>query len=400
MVSLFTALVLVAGALQSAPSDRAAAEQMARSGDAAKALAIFHRIVEQDVDDIEARSWAARLALRLGRLAEAEAEFRELLRRHPGDTDAQIGLGATLTRKGEWRQALTVLSEAEHGAGDNPDLFGALARAYRRGGDHGRAMTYFSRARALVPADPDAVDGFEAAARAFGHSVTLEGFGEHASSGSELASGSADAAVRVVPRLHVTAQLRVQSGPGYSDVIRGAGVRWQAGRATVAGGHVLWGPGNAALASSDVSAEAVHYLGRLTAGGNLRVLRYRGIDVLALSPMLMWERDHRWRFDGRYTYSHTRFDSGESAGDHSAVFRSTFRAWRRASVYATYAYGIENFEQLTADRIGSLAATTAAGGFRIELPSLTMVSTTWEHQWRSNDTVIDRVTVSLGQFWP
>jgi len=400
MVSLFAALVLIAGALQPAPPDRAAAEEMARSGETAKALAIFLRIVEQDPGDIEARSWAARLALRLGRLAEAEAGFREVLRSHPDDTDAQIGLGVTLTRKGAWRQALAVLSQAEHRAGDNADLFGALARAYRRGGDHARAMTYFSRARTLAPSDPDVVAGFESAARGFGHSVTLEGFGEHVSSGSDLASGSVEGVARVVPRLHVRGQARVQRGPAYSDLLGGPGVRWQIGAATQVGGHVLLGPGNASLATSDVAAEAVHYVRSFAAGGSLRVLRFGTTDVLALSPVLSWDYGDRWRFDGRYTYSRARFQSGHSSGDHSAMGRGTFQGWRRLSIDATYAYGIESFEQLTADRLGSLASTTAAGGLRIFLPSLTTVAAGWEHQWRSNDTVVNRVTVSLTQFWP
>ena len=67
---------------------------------------------------------------------------------------------------------------------------------------------------------------------------------------------------------------------------------------------------------------------------------------------------------------------------------------------AAYAYGIESFEDLTADRLGSLGTTTLAGGVRIDVPSLTRITTTWEHQWRSNDTRIDRVTVSVVQSIP
>jgi hypothetical protein len=65
-----------------------------------------------------------------------------------------------------------------------------------------------------------------------------------------------------------------------------------------------------------------------------------------------------------------------------------------------YAYGIESFEDLTADRLGSLGASTAAVGMRIGMPSLTVLHTTWEHQWRSNDTTLDRVTVALVQSFP
>ena len=67
---------------------------------------------------------------------------------------------------------------------------------------------------------------------------------------------------------------------------------------------------------------------------------------------------------------------------------------------AAYAYGIESFEDLTADRLRSLGADTVALGLRIRLPSLTWLSTAWEHQWRSNDTRMDRLTVSIVQSFP
>jgi len=35
---------------------------------------------------------------------------------------------------------------------------------------------------------------------------------------------------------------------------------------------------------------------------------------------------------------------------------------------------------------------------RIDTPSLTRITAIWEHQWRSNDTQLDRVTVSLVQY--
>ena len=79
------------------------------------------------------------------------------------------------------------------------------------------------------------------------------------------------------------------------------------------------------------------------------------------------------------------------------LLRETFRAWRRVDVTATYAYGIESFEDLTADRIGNLGANTIAATLQFRLPSLTSVATTWEHQWRSNDSRLDRLTVLVMQ---
>lgn len=85
--------------------------------------------------------------------------------------------------------------------------------------------------------------------------------------------------------------------------------------------------------------------------------------------------------------------------DHSFLFRETWRGWHRVSLNAAGAYGIDSFENLTAERIASLAITTAAAGVQIRLPSLSAVAAAWEHQWRSNDTAVDRVTVTFVQAW-
>jgi len=89
--------------------------------------------------------------------------------------------------------------------------------------------------------------------------------------------------------------------------------------------------------------------------------------------------------------------TGRSEGDHSIMLRETWQGWRRAALQATYAYGIESFEDLTRERLSSLGATTAAAGVRVDLPSLTRITATWEHQWRSNDSHIDRFAASLVQ---
>ena len=81
------------------------------------------------------------------------------------------------------------------------------------------------------------------------------------------------------------------------------------------------------------------------------------------------------------------------------LLRETFRAWRRVDLTVTYAYGIESFEDLTADRIGNLGANTVAATLQFRLPSLTSVATTWERQWRSNDTRLDRLTVLMVQWF-
>jgi hypothetical protein len=387
-------------AAQLAVPDRQHAEELARAGQTAEALALFMRLVEINPSDIEARLWVARLDLRVGRVAEAESTFRAVLAEHPDDIDASIGLGMTLTRKGAWADALAVLQRVEAAAGNNADLFAALARAYRRGGDDARALDYFRRARALAPDDPDIALGFEVVTRAYGHWIGLAGLGEWGAPGTSVTSGSIFGDLRVAPRLHLEAGVRTQHGPGYSDAIGGAGFVWRAARATTLTVRAVGGSGNTALASRDLSAGVIHYAGRLEAGGNVRQIAFNDVDVLAISPVLAWDAD-RWRLDARYTYSQSAFHAADtSSGNHSVLLRETGRFWRRAAVQAAYAYGIESFEDLTADRIGSLGATTLAGGLQFDARSLTRITATWEHQWRSNDTEINRVTLSLVQFVP
>jgi YaiO family outer membrane protein len=398
-VSLAAAL-LVSVLAQALAADRSRAEQLARTGHNAESLALFERIAAGNPDDTEARLWVARLQLRVGRTKEAEAGFRAVVKEHPADVDARIGLGMALTRAGEWQEALDVLRRAERDArDDNSDLHGALARAYRRAGDDRLALNHFERARALAPDDPDLVDGYEATAHVYGHSIEIEGFGEGGA--SDARSGSMTLGVRVHPRLRLDGSARVQRRAGSSDALGGAGSLWRVSRSTTLAARLLGGSGNVSLPNADLMTEVINYSGAFEVGGSFRGLSFSGAGVVALSPQWAWDPGGRWRFDSRYTYSRSSFETtNESTGDHSVLLRETWRGWRRVSVTAAYAYGIESFEDLTADRLQSLDASTVALGLRIRLPSLTFLSTAWEHQWRSNDTRMDRFTLSIVQSFP
>ena len=399
MVGMLVPLALALSMTGQSPStDRNVAEQLARSGQTIEALAIFERIVAEHPTDVESRLWIGRLHLRMGRTEEAEAGFRAVLLEHPSDVDASIGLGAALTRRNAWKEALAVLLEVEPKAGANADLFGALARAYRRAGDDRRALDYYTRAKRLAPADPDVVDGFEATAHAYGHSVAFEGFGE--AGASDARSGAVAAVMRIRPRLRVEGLARVHRRAGTSETLVGGGARWRVKRSTDVA--VLWtgGSDNTSLPTGDLMTAVLHYVGVFEIGGSVRRMSFDGVDVIAASPLLAWDTG-RWRLDARYTFSQSSFDAtSESSGDHSVLLRETWRGWRRVDVNVAYAYGIESFEDLTADRLRNLGATTIAAGLRIRLPSLTFLTTTWEHQWRSNDTRLDRLTLSVVQAIP
>jgi len=313
----------------------------------------------------------------------------------PGeDIDARIGAALALLRQGAWQEALPLLRDVERKAGENADLFHALALAYRRSGDDGRALEYYTRAKALSPADPDVSSGLDNVLRAYGHSIAIETFNEQQPE-DVVASVAIAASVRVNPRVHVESRLRAQHRSESVDVLAGGGIRWRAGRVTNVGARALAGPANTVLATSDISAELVTYTGAFEWGGSARAVTFAGSAVAATSAMLAWEPG-AWRLDGRYTYSRSRFDeSGDAGSDHSALLRGTWHAWRRVSLVATAAYGIESFETLTADRVDALAAATGGAGVRLRTASVADVHLTWEHQWRADATATDRITLAV-----
>jgi tetratricopeptide (TPR) repeat protein len=394
--------VLIAAALlQAADAQRARAIQLARAGQPAEAIRLFEEIVARDPGDVDARLWVARLELRLGHVEKAEAGFRDVLAAHPKDVDAHIGLGGVLTRKGAWQEALDMLHAAEADAGANGDLFAAIARASRRGGDDRAALEYYTRALAVSREDPDVVDGYENVARTYGHWIAVDGYHQQVTPGDGIGGSSVQGDVRASPRVHLQGGFRAQKSEAYSDAIGGGGFLWRAGRATNVSFHAAGGSGNEALPNADLGGYALHYAGIFEMGVAARRLSFDGVSVAALSPLLSLDGGGRWRLDGRYTYSRSHFtQSGTARGDNSGSIRATLRGWRRVWINGSYAYGIESFENLTADRVDQLGAHTLAGGARVNLHTLTVLNATWEHQWRSNDSRLDRVTVSVAQFFP
>jgi YaiO family outer membrane protein len=395
LIPLATALVL-SMTYQSPSTDRNLAEQLARSGRTVEALAIFERIVAEHPTDVEVRLWIARLQLRMGRTEEAEAGFRAVVLEHPSDVDARIGLGMALTRRDAWQEALEILRGAEQDAGENADLFAALARAYRRAGDDRRAAAYFRRAMAIAPGDSDLAEGYEATIRAIGNAFEFEGLAE--SGVSDARSFSLTGSVRVTPRLLLEGIVRLQERNGSSDAIGGGGGIFRVNRSTNLDFRVGGGVNNVSLANGDATAEIRHYRGPFEVGFNFRYLSFTDAKVASSSPVLAWDTGEQWRLAARYTYSFSSFRStGDTSGDHSVLVRETFRASHRLDMTATYAYGIESFEDLTADRIRNLGAQTVAASVRVRMATLTTAAATWEHQWRSDDSRLDRLTVLLVQ---
>jgi YaiO family outer membrane protein len=381
--------------------ERSEAERLARIGRHAEALAAFERIAASDPADVESRLWIGRLQLWMGRTGDAEVTFRAVLRDHPRDVDARIGLGSALTRTGRTDEAIAVLEGTRADAGENADLFAALARAYRNAGRPRAARDQFARAHDLAPNDQDILDGLEAVRRTYDHSASFEGYGETVpDAGWDSGDGALTLRLRANERLHFAGAARVHRSSGVTDSQFGGGAEYLAGRGMLFSATVLGGPDNESLPVFSAAAEVARYSGSTEIGGGLRFLRFQTTDVTALSASAAWDDGGPWRTDARYTYSRSSFEpDGRTAGDHSILLRALRRQWRRVWVEGSYAHGAESFDVLTADRVDSFDADTVALGLRVLTPSLLVLTSTWEHQWRSNGQTLDRVTCAVVQFF-
>ena len=100
----------------------------------------------------------------------------------------------------------------------------------------------------------------------------------------------------------------------------------------------------------------------------------------------------------RYYRSESEFlPFGRRAGNDSGAILGRWQAARRLSLGAAYARGNESFDIVSVDRLGRFRADTVAGGVRIDLRSLTSFAVGVEHQWRTGDRQLTRVTFDLVQ---
>src|SRR5207344_2002882 len=157
----------------------------------------------------------------------------------------------------------------EPDAGQNADLFYALGLAHRRAGDDERGLEYYDRARKLSPDDQDIEAGYEHTLRAYGHSITFEGFSEFGLGDANRASGFLGGVVRVVPKLHIGGSIRVQGQSGDTDTIGGGNLDWRAGRTTNVVVQVLGGAGNISLPTSDIAGAVVNSVGAFEIGASV-----------------------------------------------------------------------------------------------------------------------------------
>lgn len=368
------------------------AEALAREGQHAEALTAFQQLVSANPRDLRGRLWIARLHGLMGNPELAEPVYRSITLEDPGSIEAALGLGNTLVALGRFDDAIDALERAEKLDPRNAETLQALSRAHRMAGHTARAVLY-SEVAAQASPGAGTQQTLEQARRAHDHVVQLSSFAEQYDTGvQETASGDLRVNFRLDERFRVVGRGQYQRKFRFSDQRGGGGFEWRWRPETSIMSSVLIGPGNIVLPRVDVHSQLAHTYGPARWTASYRFVDFASSKVSVLSPMVTWWATPRVSFDLEYHLALTRFDAVSGTTDnHTGTLRMGYLLTPRIHVHAAGTRGTDNFDTLSPDRIGAFQATTAEGGVRIDLRSLTSFEAVYQHQWRRSGIEMRRL---------
>jgi YaiO family outer membrane protein len=394
------AAIILAAALAAGPQlSFEDAQQLARRGDTAHALEAFQALAAANPSDFDSRVWIGRLLARLGRREEATAILRAVIAESPGQVDARVALGAVLLMRGLVDEAWAVVEDAEALAPRSSDVLGLKGRTLRRLGRPSEALAALDAAHALSPADGDIAIVRERTRRIVAHRAHAGVARESSPDGIPAASiVDADVDLHVDDDLRVFGRLQWQDRAGFRDARAGGGVERRLRPGLLGRAALLIAPGSERVARADVGGDLETAAGRTQPAIGVRYLHFAAARVWIVAPSISVDLSDDVAIAVRYYRSESTFEpSGQRAGNDSGAVMGRWQVAPRLSLSAAYARGNESFDILSLDRLGRFRADTVAGGARIDLRSLTSVGVGVEHQWRTGDRQLTRVTIDLVQ---
>ena len=384
-----------------APNPHAEAERLARSGAYEEALDRFRSLAAANPQDLEARTWIARLHAVMGRHRQAEDVYRSVLIEAPDRLDVLVGLASALTAQGRLSEARPFLARAEKLSPNDLEVLAAQGRLNLADDENRLALGYYGRAALIAPEQGDLRLNLEEAHRRYDHRFEATYFNEVFSAGIDD-THTADVVLnfRVTDRLRAFGRGQQEQRFSENDQRGGGGLDWRVDRPwlTSLQAHAMVGPGNLILPEVETgfgfgwSVRKVSFsaLGTLFDFDGAQMwafgpaIRVNFTDSVALSASLM-------RTLTEFAGSENRV--GDSAGKISLGFRIHPRVWLEAG----YAGGIEDFDRVTVDRLGEFHANTVSGTARLDFRSLTTILGTYEYQQVEGNTEMGRLTFRLIQ---
>jgi len=138
-----------------------------------RAAAIVEQQLATDPNDLEARTWRARVLAWQGHWAEAEREYRVVLEKTPTDTEVMAGFADVLTWQGKLEEALSVLDRARATLPLQTYVLDRRARLLTRMGREKEARAEYRAALQLDVTDEGARKGLHGLAGEPRHELRL-----------------------------------------------------------------------------------------------------------------------------------------------------------------------------------------------------------------------------------
>ncbi len=125
-------------------------------GEFEKALPDLESLVEDDPDDVEARSMLASAYMLQGDAQKARAQYSKILKIDPNHADSRYRLGILYRQQGRFDEAVRELEGAVKIRPESPLFLSELAKAYVKGGRVSDAIASWQTALTHYPAESSA----------------------------------------------------------------------------------------------------------------------------------------------------------------------------------------------------------------------------------------------------
>jgi tetratricopeptide (TPR) repeat protein len=358
-------------------------------------MGIVDREIARAPQDIDVRTWRARVLTWSGKLAEAEREYREILTAAPNDPDNWMGLANVYSREGRAKEALQALDRAVELDPKRSDLRTARGRALRAADHRSEAKLEFNKALELDPKSVEAGSGL----------LSLRGESKH-----ELRVGTNTDLFNFADANQQEGLILVsQWTPRWKTSLaenfyRRAGTDAETFIASLTGKVPGWGAltgGGAAAHDNGVIPKNEAFFEydqgwRLSGDKLVRGFElvygqhwywYTTARILTVNETALFYLPHEWTWSLGLTEARSHFSGTGAEWRPSGVTRLGFpiSRWdqRRLGGNVFFAVGTENFAQV--DQIGRFSSRTYGGGLRFQLTPRQDVTGFAAYQKRTQD---------------
>ena len=375
---------------------RGEAERLANSGNHEAALKLFQAIAAANPDDIEARTWIARLHLRMGHPIRAAGVYESIVAAQPQNVDAWLGLGTARMDAGRWREAGEALNRAEALAGDRIDVLAAQGRFHGAEGRSTLALAYYGKALVKEPGNTAVVAAADAlrASRANRVEVGYD-FQKFDGIDSTMHSGTFRVNMRASDAVRFFGHAQAQTFDEENEGRFGGGIEWLAHRTVALRGGVLVGAGTNFLPSSDVFGHATISRRRVRWTLQLRYFDFDGANLWIGGPGLAFDLTPRVVLHGEYQRGRTAFDGFESITSDNASVGIVAQLSDKVRGSVSYHRGIDRLDWLTIDRLTADDANTIGFGVAADATPFVTISGGYDFHDRGQDLQAHRARVWL-----